>query len=126
MNVYAHAPSPMLNLPKGVADKPVIIGEFTFSTGHKSNFVAEGWCAVHSYKERVDCINYYINDALTNPLIIGAHWFQWQDQPMTGREDGEAFGFGLLDICDTPHYTTVKAFHKLSKQMYKKRLTNKK
>ena len=126
MNVYAHSPSPMLKLPKDVADKPVIIGEFTFATGHKSNFVAEGWCAVHSDKERVDCINYYINDALANPLIIGAHWFQWQDQPMTGREDGEAFGFGLLDICDTPHYETVKAFHSLSKKMYKKRLKNKK
>ena len=126
MNVYAHAPSPMLNLPKGIVEKPVIIGEFSFAAGHKGNFVSDGWCFVRSDEERVDCINYYINDALANPLIIGAHWFQWQDQPMTGREDGEAFGFGLLDICDTPHYETVKAFHSLSKKMYKKRLTNKK
>ena len=32
------------------------------------------------------------------PYVIGADWFQYSDEPTHGREDGENFNFGLVDI----------------------------
>jgi len=37
------------------------------------------------------------------PYVIGADWFQYYDEPRHGREDGENFNFGLVDIHDRPY-----------------------
>jgi hypothetical protein len=43
-------------------------------------------------------------------VIIGAHWFQYADQPVTGRLlDGENAHFGLVGITDIPFGSFVEA-----------------
>ena len=37
------------------------------------------------------------------PYVVGYHWFQWSDQPSAGREDGEDFNMGLVDLGDRPY-----------------------
>ena len=37
------------------------------------------------------------------PEIIGAHYFQWNDQHVAGRFDGENWQIGLVDICQRPY-----------------------
>jgi len=37
------------------------------------------------------------------PYVLGADWFQYADEPMHGRDDGENFNFGLVDIHDRPY-----------------------
>ena len=37
------------------------------------------------------------------PALIGTHWFQWMDEPNTGRMDGENYNIGLIDIADRPY-----------------------
>src|SRR4029079_6870822 len=35
--------------------------------------------------------------------VIGVHWFQYADEPRGGRDDGEDYNFGLVDIDDRPY-----------------------
>jgi len=44
-----------------------------------------------------------------NPAIIGTHWFQFIDQPNTGRMDGENYNIGMVDITDRPYPEMVAA-----------------
>src|SRR5437667_11702228 len=43
------------------------------------------------------------------PTIVGSHWFQYYDHPRGGREDGEDYDFGLVDIDDRPYEQLVDA-----------------
>ena len=108
--------------PKGI-DKPFIIGEFHFSS------LDEG--ALHySLKSATDRRNvnefyrYYLRSALNNPYVIGAHWFQYVDQPVTGRNDGENYHIGFVDICDTPDSAMVNASRDITSKMYPLRYKN--
>jgi hypothetical protein len=41
------------------------------------------------------------------PYVVGADWFQHADEPTHGREDGENFNFGLVDVHDRPYEELV-------------------
>jgi hypothetical protein len=43
------------------------------------------------------------------PYVIGADWFQFCDEPPHGREDGEDYNFGLVDIHDQPYEPLTSA-----------------
>jgi hypothetical protein len=40
---------------------------------------------------------------------VGTHWFQWLDQPATGRSDGENYNIGFVDVTDRPYAELVAA-----------------
>ena len=40
---------------------------------------------------------------------MGTHYFQWADQPATGRFDGENYNIGLVDVTDRPYPGLVEA-----------------
>ena len=42
----------------------------------------------------------YMEQLLAMPFVVGEHWFQWQDQPIEGRFDGENQLIGIVDITD--------------------------
>jgi hypothetical protein len=42
------------------------------------------------------------------PQLIGAHYFQWSDQPALGRFDGENLNIGLVDVCNKPYEPFVR------------------
>jgi hypothetical protein len=44
------------------------------------------------------------------PYVLGADWFQYFDEPPLGREDGEDYNFGLVDIHDRPYEEVTAAF----------------
>ena len=45
----------------------------------------------------------FLKQAVSEPSIVGVHWFQYLDQPVTGRLlDGENGHFGLVGITDVP------------------------
>ena len=44
------------------------------------------------------------------PYVIGADWFQWMDEPPSGRvRDGEDVNFGVVDVADNPYAILVDA-----------------
>ncbi|NMC50135.1 MAG: hypothetical protein GYA47_12040 [Desulfovibrio sp.] len=43
------------------------------------------------------------------PNVVGAHWFQYADEPTGGRGDGEDFNMGLVDIENRPYKRLAQA-----------------
>ena len=109
-----------LGLPEGV-DKPIVIGEFHFGALDRGMFHT-GLVATGNQQERAAAYVSYVRSALSNPLIVGTHWFQYGDQATTGRGDGENYQIGFLDVCDTPYPETVKACREVGYRMYERRL----
>jgi hypothetical protein len=54
--------------------------------------------------------------------VVGAHWFQYQDQATTGRGDGENYQIGLVDVCDRPYPETIRACREVGYRLYGIRL----
>ena len=112
-------------LPEGSKDKPVIIGEFHFGNQDRGVF-GGGLRPCKTMRERVEKYKKYVASAVENPCIVGAHWFQWGDQPTTGRTgDGENYSIGFMDIADTPQYEIIEAAREMSEKMYDMRLSGK-
>lgn len=108
-----------VKLPEGV-DKPIMIGEFHFGSLDRGSFHV-GVKKAESQEQRGEFYKEYIQGALRNPLIVGAHWFQYLDEPLTGRFDGENYNVGLVDICDNPYEELVDKIRETTYDMYEYR-----
>ena len=73
---------------------------------------------------RSEKYEYFVKSCINNPYIVGAHYFQYFDQPTVGRVDGENFSCGFLNICDRPHADMVNASRKMGNEVYKMRYSN--
>ncbi len=111
-----------LRLPDGV-DMSVIIGEFHFGALDRGMFHT-GLRSTDSQQDRADKYTAYVRGALRNRYIIGTHWFQYVDQPTTGRGDGENYQIGFLDICDNPYPEIVQAARTIGSDLYDYRSEN--
>jgi len=109
-----------LRLPES-ADKPIIIGEFHFGALDRGMFHT-GLRKARDQKHRAELYKSYVQGALRNPLMVGTHWFQYIDQPTTGRADGENYQIGFVDICGTPNQEIVKASREVGQSLYEYRL----
>ena len=111
---------PTKDLPAGSVDKPIIVGEFHFGAKDRGQFI--GGCAeTFDQEERARCFTRYVNDCLDNPRYVGCHWFQYQDQPLTGRPDGENYNDGFVSVCDFPYPELVEACRETAAQMYQRK-----
>ena len=101
-------------------DKPVIIGEFHFGALDRG-LLHTGLRSVKDQEQRGEAYLSYVEGALRNPCIVGVHWFQYGDQPCTGRFDGENYQVGFLDICDNPYRETIAASRQIGYRLYSTR-----
>lgn len=103
-------------------DKPLIIGEFHFGALDRGMFHT-GLVPVENQAARAQAYRDYVEGALRHPQFVGTHWFQWQDEPTTGRVyDEEDYQIGFVDIADTPYRETIEASRRIGMQLYKMRL----
>ena len=56
--------------------------------------------------------------SVSNPVFFGTHWFQYAPQSFAGREDGENYQIGLLDMADTPYPELIRAVRRIGAEMY--------
>ncbi|MDF3056386.1 MAG: beta-agarase [Rariglobus sp.] len=122
-NVYAHS---VANMGLGrFPDMPVLIGEFHFGVLDRGMFSA-GLAPVGStQEERALAYVRFLQGALVHPNIVGTHWFQFRDQPLTGRWDGEGYQIGFVDVADTPYAELTRAARDVGENMYAYRLRGK-
>lgn len=107
-------------LPPGI-DVPLIIGEFHFGALDRGMFHT-GLVKTASQEERAAAYRQYVQSALRHPNFVGCHWFQYRDQPATGRVlDGENYQIGFVDGCDTPYRETIDACRDVGYTMYRLR-----
>jgi hypothetical protein len=90
-----------------VTGRPIIVGEFHF--GVPGRGLAAGLVQVRDQAERGTAYRYYVEQAASFPAFIGSSWFQWVDQPSTGRMDGENYNIGLVDVTDRPYRELIEA-----------------
>ena len=53
--------------------------------------------------ERAAAYDEYVQNCFDAPYIVGQHWFEYVDQPVGGRGDGEDNNFGLVTVDDVPY-----------------------
>lgn len=83
-------------------DKPLLVSEFHFGSRDRGPFWG-GLAEVYEEEQRGPAYAHFLARALEEPSIVGVHWFQYLDQPVTGRLlDGENGHFGLVGITDRP------------------------
>ncbi len=108
VNIYNSQVSPeRMKRISDLTGKPVVIGEFHFGTPGRG--LAASLVQVRDQKERGVAYRYYVEQAFAMPEMIGTHWFQWADQPATGRFDGENYNIGLVDVTDRPYAEMIEA-----------------
>ena len=72
--------------------------------------------------ERAAIYTDYVKSVLKNPALVGCHWFQYVDEPLTGRAyDGENYNIGFLTVTDTPYPELVAAARAIHRQAYQQR-----
>ncbi len=109
-NVYADLPQHGLDVATvhGL-DKPALISEFHFGSDDRGPF-GKGVVSVWNESQRGPAYARFVQAAAEDPAIVGAHWFQYVDQPVTGRLlDGENSHTGLVGITDIPFAGFVRA-----------------
>jgi hypothetical protein len=105
----------------GGADVPLIIGEFHFGALDRGLFHT-GLVPTGSQKERAAAYREYVEGALHHPQFVGCHWFQYQDEPTTGRAyDEENYQIGFIDVADTPYPELVAAAQAVGGDLYRLR-----
>lgn len=97
-------------------DMPMINGEFHFGTIDRG--LAPGLVQVANQEERAVAFRYFAENGFAHPALIGIAWFQYTDQGMIGRSDGERYNIGLVDVTDQP-YDIVKGIRAASENLYK-------
>ncbi len=119
INRYRFSPSDLV-MVEG-ADLPIVIGEFHFGALDRG-MIHTGLRGVASQQQRAYAYEHFLNQALRHPHIVGTHWFQFREQNITGRADGENYQIGFVDICDTPYQEIVESARKIGRSMYALRM----
>ena len=94
-----------------------MIGEFSFPPTYG---LARGYAVYQSANARDDAgagnaYARWLDEASAEPTTVGAMWFQYRDEPLSGRGPGqgaeavygEHYAFGTTDDTDRPKYDLV-------------------
>jgi hypothetical protein len=103
------------------SDQPIVISEFSFHAldGRSGDRNTIGFDAqVVDQKARGEAYKLFTTRLARVPYIIGADWFQWMDEPPSGRRgDGEDVNFGVVDIDDKPYEPLVDAIRETTPKL---------
>lgn len=119
-NIYDIPPTGRLNQYNAV-DRPILVGEW----GIRANPLQTPFRGERPLSpdpaERSESYARYLEAGFRHPLLVGAHFFQFRDQPISGRPDGEAIPRGLVNLTDTPHFDLVQTNRRLAYRLYERR-----
>lgn len=93
--------------------QPIILSEYSFHAldGRSGNRNVVGFAAqVLDQQARADAYRIFTTGLARVPYVVGADWFQWADEPPSGRlMDGEDVNFGMVDVDDRPYEDLANA-----------------
>lgn len=122
-NIYDRRPDDLIfEFVSNEIDKPILITEFMFTAPDHGMFEG-GLQRDRTQQERAASYEFYVRSALRNDRIIGTHYFQYLDQPLTGRgADGENYPLGFVDVCDSPYQEIIESSRRIGNDLYEYRL----
>ncbi len=106
-------------------NKPCLIGEFSFGSLDRGSFHAGASADTPAIDQqhRGALLQGYVQSALDHPTVVGCHWYEAIDKPITGTViDGANYNEGLLDVTDTPYPELIGAARDVLGKMYARRL----
>jgi agarase len=99
-------------------DMPSIIGEYHFGASD-TGLYHPGLIHSADQKDRANGYKAYMRKVIDNPYMVGAHWFQYTDSPVTGRAyDGENYNVGFVTNADVPYTEMVEAAQEVNQELY--------
>ena len=104
-----------------VGPVPENVGPVPENVGSVPEYHGTAVWSAKNQEDRAEKMKHYVLSALGNPQIVGVHWHQFSDQPVTGRFDGEGLQVGLTDVCDRPYPIMRAALREVSGGMYSAR-----
>ncbi|HWP41548.1 MAG TPA: hypothetical protein VNL70_11520 [Tepidisphaeraceae bacterium] len=106
----------MFNMMYEQSGQPLLITEYSFHAldGRSGNRNTVGFAAqVLDQQARADAYHLFTTRAARVPYIVGVDWFQWSDEPPSGRSsDGEDVNFGVVDVDDVPYELLADSIRK--------------
>jgi hypothetical protein len=86
--------------------RPLMITEYYVAaaenrSGNRND--SSGFPVVATQKQRAAAFLRSTEALLHTPYVVGAHWFQYYDEPGKGRGDGENYDMGLVDAQNQPY-----------------------
>jgi hypothetical protein len=104
-----------------LSKKPVLVTEFFFAaeenrSGNNNETARNKYpkpghlMTVRTQAERAYGIMNAIRNFASFPNVVGTHWFQYCDEPLGGREDGEDYNMGLIDLANRPYEEVIEVF----------------
>jgi hypothetical protein len=116
-NTYAYQlPAKSLDNVYELLDLPILVGEFHFGVPGKG--LAPGLAQVKNQFERGVAYRNYVENAFSHPAVVSTFWFRWRDQTNTGRNDGENYNIGVVDVTDLMYTELVDAIMIAHKRVY--------
>jgi hypothetical protein len=115
INVYEYEPTKQLERTYRLTGRPVLIGEFHI--GVPENGLGAGLVQAMNQTERGVAYRYFVEQGISLPYCLGAHWFTWRDEPVLGRNDGENYNIGLVDVTDRPYPELIDAVKTTNKRL---------
>jgi hypothetical protein len=102
-------------------NKPCLIAEFQFGATDSGLFWST--CGpVNTQQDRATAFSTYVNSVVTCPSLVGCHWYQYTDQPVTGTSfDGENGNTGFVDVTDTVYQNLVSMARSVNSSVYANR-----
>ncbi len=116
-NCYSGDPSQTLKVAENIKSVPYIIGEWHIGASDTSLLCSALVTCKNETERGKACFN-YIQTAFSAPGLVGAHYFEYNDQPLLGRFDGEAMPHGLIDICNRPHEECMQYLSEINNHIY--------
>ncbi len=105
--------------PPARIDVPLLVGEFHFGATDRGMW-GSGLTPARNQHERAEKFRKYVISALEHPQFVGCHWFEYYDQPFSGRMlDGENYNIGFVNNVDIPYPEMVNTARQVSKDIYK-------
>ncbi len=96
--------------------KPIMIGEYDFDS--LDNGLLKAFVPVANQEERGKGYSFYTESAAAKPYMVGTHYFQYIDEPLTGRGDGESSFNGFVSVADIPYPKLVEAAKRTNARIY--------
>ena len=124
VNQYSNTPQAYKNMLKEIweiSDRPIIISEFSFFSqdglsGNKNiDWPSEG--RVANREQRAEYYYQFVGGMAGTSFMIGCDWFQWNDEPPSGRADGEDLNCGIVSIYDQPYTEMIEKVKKCSQEL---------
>ena len=106
-------------------DLPTVIGEWHIGATRETGLYHPGLVQADGQADRARMYRAYLDSVLALDTMVGAHWFQYVDSPISGRAfDGENYNVGFVSGTDIPYPEMVEAAREFNRALYPMRYGN--